>query len=67
MQNFLAAIPEKLESIQRFADIHHASARLHACADAVMAAVFAVLGSIVDKITRPFTGNLVSHYLDKTR
>ncbi|ETS76966.1 hypothetical protein PFICI_10840 [Pestalotiopsis fici W106-1] len=52
LQGFLAAIPEKLESIQRFADIHHASARLHVCADAVMTAVFSVLESIVDKITR---------------
>lgn len=60
MRSFLAAIPEKLDTIQRLASIHHASIRLHACVDGVMAAVFSVLESIVEKITRTFKGSSFS-------
>ncbi|EEU37124.1 uncharacterized protein NECHADRAFT_86736 [Fusarium vanettenii 77-13-4] len=52
IQNFLAEIPERLETIQRLSQIHHASIRLHRRADAVMVAVFTVLERIVDKITK---------------
>ncbi|RSM12542.1 hypothetical protein CEP52_002423 [Fusarium oligoseptatum] len=52
IQNFLAEIPEKLETIQRLSQIHLASIRLHLCADAVMVAVFTVLERIIDEITK---------------
>ncbi|KAI1139708.1 hypothetical protein F5Y05DRAFT_379832 [Hypoxylon sp. FL0543] len=52
IQNFLAEIPEKLETIQRLSRIHYRSVRLHSCADSVMVAVFTVLERIVEKITR---------------
>ncbi|KAL9112648.1 MAG: hypothetical protein Q9187_007750 [Circinaria calcarea] len=52
IQNWLAEIPEKLETIQRLSEIHHASIRLHSCADAIIVAIFTVLERIVDKITR---------------
>ncbi|KAI8712656.1 hypothetical protein NCS52_01364200 [Fusarium sp. LHS14.1] len=52
IQNFLAEIPERLETIQRLSQIHHASIRLHIRPDAVMVAVFTVLERIVDEITK---------------
>ncbi|KAI0381927.1 hypothetical protein F5Y04DRAFT_288095 [Hypomontagnella monticulosa] len=51
IHSFLAEIPEKLQKIQRLSDIHHASPGLHLRADAVMVAIFVVLGSIVDELT----------------
>ncbi|PGH00932.1 hypothetical protein AJ80_09094 [Polytolypa hystricis UAMH7299] len=52
IQNFLAEISEKLETIQRLSEIHHASIPLHSRADAVIVAIFTVLERIVDEITR---------------
>jgi hypothetical protein len=52
IQNWLAEIPEKLETIQRWSEIHHGAVRLHPYADAIMVAIFTVLERIVDKITR---------------
>ncbi|PQE11002.1 hypothetical protein CJF31_00000718 [Rutstroemia sp. NJR-2017a BVV2] len=52
IQNWLAEIPEKLETIQRLSEIHHASIRLHSCANDIIVAIFTVLERIVDKITR---------------
>lgn len=52
IQNFLAEIPERLETIQRLSQIHHASVRLHLRADAVIVTVFTVLERIVDEITK---------------
>lgn len=52
IQNFLAEIPERLDTIQRLSQIHHTSIRLHLRADAVMVAVFTVLERIVDEITK---------------
>ncbi|KAK3331866.1 hypothetical protein B0T19DRAFT_414117 [Cercophora scortea] len=52
IHNLLAEIPERLETIQRLSAIHHASLPLQSCADAVMFAIFSVLQSIVDDITR---------------
>lgn len=52
IQNFLAEIPERLETIQLLSQIHHASVRLHLRADAVIVAVFTVLERIVDEITK---------------
>ncbi|RSL48350.1 hypothetical protein CEP54_012953 [Fusarium duplospermum] len=52
IQNFLAEIPEQLETVQRLSQVHVASIRLHLLADAVMVAVFTVLERIVDEITK---------------
>ncbi|RSL39554.1 hypothetical protein CEP53_013973 [Fusarium sp. AF-6] len=52
IQNFLAEIPEKLETIQRLSQIHHDFVELHSYADAVIVAVFTVLERIVDEITK---------------
>lgn len=56
IQNFLAEIPERLETIQRLSQIHYASIRIHTLADAVMVAVFTVLERIVDEITKARKG-----------
>ncbi|KAI0844816.1 hypothetical protein F5Y00DRAFT_266238 [Daldinia vernicosa] len=52
IQNFLAEIPGKLNTIQRLSAIHQYSYQLHSCADNVMVAVFTVMERIVDTITR---------------
>lgn len=52
IQNWLAEIPEKLETIQRLSEIHHASIKLHVCTNDIIVAIFTVLERIVDKITR---------------
>jgi hypothetical protein len=54
--NWLAEIPEQLETIQRLSEIYHASIRLHSCADAIIVAIFTVLERIVDNITRTWRG-----------
>ncbi|THV49356.1 hypothetical protein BGAL_0199g00150 [Botrytis galanthina] len=58
VQDWLAEIPKKLETIQRLTEIHRNSPRLHTCADAVIVAIFAVLERILDKITKPLMGDL---------
>ncbi|KAF7956721.1 hypothetical protein EAE96_004051 [Botrytis aclada] len=58
IQDWLAEIPKKLETIQRLSGIHRKSLRLHTCADTIIVAIFTVLERILDKVTKPLLGNL---------
>ena len=61
IQGFLAEIPQKLERIQRLADLHHKSLRLHCCASEVMVAVYGTLESIIDDITKTWKGESLNY------
>ncbi|KAF2635659.1 hypothetical protein P280DRAFT_536075 [Massarina eburnea CBS 473.64] len=67
IQNFLAKIPEKIETIQRLSEIHHASIQLHSCADAVIVAIFTVLERIMDRIVKTWKRKLTKKYHKATR
>ncbi|KAK5653013.1 hypothetical protein OQA88_9299 [Cercophora sp. LCS_1] len=51
IQNWLAAIPETLDEVQRLYELHRKSQRLHECANEVLVSMFSVLERIVNKIT----------------
>lgn len=60
VHNVLAGIPEKIGAIQRLSEIHHASASLHYCTDAVVVAIFVALTSIMEDLTRTWKGKSAS-------
>ncbi|KAI1083012.1 hypothetical protein F5B20DRAFT_528212 [Whalleya microplaca] len=64
IHNFLAEIPERLEKIERLRQLHHTSARLHECLDAVMVAIFVALTSIIDKLTSKWTNTLTNKLVE---
>ncbi|KAM3069777.1 hypothetical protein ACMFMG_010485 [Clarireedia jacksonii] len=66
IQSWLAEIPEKLETIQRLSEIHHASIKLHSCADDIIVAIFTVLERVVEKITRTWKGKSPRGKIAKT-
>ncbi|KAF8861392.1 hypothetical protein BDZ45DRAFT_267711 [Acephala macrosclerotiorum] len=52
IQTALADIPQKLNNIQRLANLHVMSVRLHACADSVFASIFMLLERIIHTLSR---------------
>ncbi|KXX73453.1 hypothetical protein MMYC01_210158, partial [Madurella mycetomatis] len=56
IQDWLVAIPEQLERIQRLSEVHHGSYRLHSFADAVLVSIFNVLERILNKLTKTWQG-----------
>jgi hypothetical protein len=52
----LAIIPEKLENVREYCDIHYKSVALHLKADGVFVSVFVLLEKIIAELTKGLAG-----------